>query len=216
MVMFLNKKAVSLVLFLVVLSTPAMASAVSVGVKKGDWIEYVVTSTGTLDESHNVTAAKMQVVDVEGAVVQVNIVSTFSNGTQVSRDSSLNLDTGDLIDNFIVPANLSTGMEFVSIMGDIVKMVIKSSRQGQYCGATRTVVTSTYGGNTYFWDQATGVSVEGYSEGTLNGQQYTMHSLATSTNMWQPDMTLVYAALIVVAIIIVAVVVVLALRRRAK
>jgi cobalamin biosynthesis Mg chelatase CobN len=128
-----------------------------------------------------------------------------------------------LIDNFIIPANLTTGMEFNSNMGNMGKMMIGDSRQGSYCGATRTVVTTTYGGNTYTWDRATGVSVEGNSEGTLNGQAYTMHSLATATNMWQtetaatPDNMLIYIAIIVVAIIVVvAVVAVFALRRGKK
>jgi hypothetical protein len=222
-VVFLYKKIVILVVMFLLLSVGAsVAGAVTVGVKKGDWIEYTVTSTGTLDESHKISAARMEVMNVEGDVIQVNIVSTYSNGTQVSTDSTLNLDTGILIDNFIIHANLTTGMSFNSNMGNMGKMMIGASRQGSYCGATRIVVTATYGGNSYIWDQATGVSVEGNSEGTLNGEPYTMHSLATATNMWQteapatPDLTLIYAAVIVVAVIIAAIVVVLALRSRKK
>ena len=221
--MFLFKKIVILVAAIFLLSVGAsMAGAVTVGVKKGDWIEYAVTSTGTLDESHKIPAARMEVVDVQGYNITVNIVSTYANGTEVSTDSTLNLDTGVLIDNFIIPANLTTGMSFNSNMGNMGKMMIGASRQGSYCGATRTVVTATYGGNTYIWDQATGVSVEGNSEGTLNGEPYTMHSLATATNMWQteapttPDLTLIYAAVIVVLVVIAAIAVVLALRSRKK
>jgi heme/copper-type cytochrome/quinol oxidase subunit 2 len=79
-------------------------------------------------------------------------------------------------------------------------------------------VTATSGSNVYVWDQATGVSVEG----TTTEPTYTMHSLATATNMWssQPaslDMTLVYVAvIIVVVVVIVAVVAVFATRRRKK
>ncbi len=216
------KKIAILVAVIFLFSAGAsVACAITVGVKKGDWIEYTVTSTGTLDESHNITSARMEVMDVQGDIIQVNIVSTYSNGTQASTDSTLNLDTGVLIDNFIIPANLTTGMSFNSNMGNMGKMMIGASRQGSYCGATRTVVTATYGGNTYIWDQATGVSVEGNSEGTLNGQAYTMHSLATATNMWQtetpasPDL-MIYSVVIVIVIVIVAIVAVVALRSRKR
>ena len=222
MVMFLSKKVILLIALLAVFSTATtLVSAVSVGVKPGDWIEYQVTSSG-VDETHNITVARMEVMHVQGDVIEVNIVSTYSNGTKISTDSTLNLGTGDLIDNFIVPSNLTTGMEFNSKMCNMGKMMIGASRQGIYCGATRTVVTATYSGNTYIWDQATGVSVEGNSEGTLVGQPYTMHSLATSTNMWQtevlgtPDMTFVYAAVVVVVAIVVTAVAVLYYRRPKK
>jgi hypothetical protein len=223
MVMFLNKKAIALIVLLGILSvTVAVANAVSVGVKKGDWIEYNVTSSN-VPADHDITHSRMEVMDVQGDVIQVNILSTYSNGTQVSTNSTLNLDTGSLIDNFIIPANLTTGTEFNSNMGNMGRMMIGGSRQGTYCGTTRDVVTATLNGNTYVWDRATGVSVEGTSEGTLDGQAYTMHSLATGTNMWQtgsaatPDNTLLSVAIIaVVAIVVVALVVVLAMRRGKK
>lgn len=196
-----------------------MSAAISVGVKKGDWIEYQVSFTGAPpDSSHSISAARMEVLDVQGSVIRVNIVSTYANGTQVSQNNTLNLDTGELIDNFIIPAGLTTGNEFSSTMGNMGKMMIGNSMQGSYCGATRTVVTATSGSNVYVWDQATGVSVEG----TTTEPTYTMHSLATATNMWssQPaslDMTLVYVAvIIVVVVVIVAVVAVFATRRRKK
>jgi hypothetical protein len=107
-------------------------------------------------------------------------------------------------------------------MGNMGRMIIGSSRQGTYCGAARSVVTTTLNGNTYVWDQATGVSVEGNSEGTINGQAYTMHSLATATNMWQtetaatPDNTLLYVAIIVVVVIVVVAAVTVVTLRRGK
>lgn len=222
-VMFLINKAIALIVLLAVLSVvAATASAVPIGVKAGDWIEYSVTSSN-VPADHDITSSRMTIMDVQGDVIHVNILSTYANGTQVPTNSTLNLATGDLIDNFIIPANLTTGTEFNSNMGNMGRMMIGGSRQGSYCGATRTVVTTTYGGNIYTWDRATGVSVEGNSEGILNGQAYTMHSLATATNMWQteatatPDNTLLYVAVIVVVVIIVvAAVAVLALRRGKK
>ncbi len=222
MVIFVYKKSISTIVLLAVFSSAIFLTwALSVGVKAGDWIEYDVTSSG-VDPTHDITAARMTVMDVQDSIIQVNIVSTYSNGSTVSTDSTLNLDTGDLIDNFIIPADLTTGMEFNSRTGNMGRMMISDSRQGSYCGATRTVVTATSGGNTYIWDRTTGVSVEGFSEGTLNGQSYNMHSLATSTNMWQTqaqaplDMTFVYVSVIVVVVIVVVAVVVFAIRRSKK
>jgi hypothetical protein len=222
-VMFLNKKAIALIILIAILSAATTAAgAVTVGVTPGDWIEYQVTFTGTPpDPSHSITAARMEVMTVQGDVINVTIVSTYTNGTQATTSSTLNLDTGELIDNFIIPAGLTSGSEFSSTMGNMGKMMIGGSTQGSYCGATRTVVTATSGNNRYTWDQATGVSVEG----TTTEPTYTMHSLATSTNMWSsqtaspgsPDMTLVYAAVIaIVVIVVVAAVAVLALSRRKK
>lgn len=223
----MNKKIVALIVLLMAFSTIVIASAqIVVGVKKGDWIEYTVTTTGTPpDSAHSITAARMEVLDVQGTTIQVNITSTYSNGTQFSNPSTLNLATGQLIDNFIIPAGLTTGSEFNSNMGTMVRMRITGTSQGTCVGATRTVVNATQDGNTYVWDQATGVSVEGISEGTYNGQPYTMHTLATNTNMWtlpsstesSPDMTLIYVAVIViVVIVVVAAVAVFAVRSRKK
>ncbi len=199
------------------LSTVIMASAQKVGVKPGDWVTYTVSFTGTPDPSHEVTSANMTVLAVQGTTIQVNILSTYSNGTQVSTNSTLDFATGNLIDNFIIPSGLTTGSEFNSNMGNMGKMMITNTTQGTCVGATRTVVSASYGNNTYFWDQATGVSVEGISV----QPDYTMHSLATNTNMWtlptsnsSPDMTLIYVAIIVIVVIIIIVAAALAISRR--
>jgi len=215
-----NKKIIMVAVLIAALSPAVLSTsaALSVGVKKGDWIEYDVTSTGTLDPSHNITKARMEVIDVQGMIINVSILSTYFNGTQVSTNSSLNLETGQLIDNFIVPAGLTTGNEFNTNMGNMGRMMIGNTMQRTYCGASRNVVTATSDGNTYIWDQATGVSVEG----TSTGADYTMHSLATATNMWQAepaatDMTLVYVAVAaVVAVVVIVVAVALFATRRRK
>ncbi|MGE5533020.1 MAG: hypothetical protein ACM3UN_01575, partial [Bacillota bacterium] len=55
------------------------------------------------------------------------------------------------------------------------------SEQRIYGGAIRTVINATSGSSTYVWDQVTGVDVEGFS----SGEGYTMHTLASGTNIWQ-------------------------------
>jgi hypothetical protein len=100
-------------IFLICSLIDVASAALTVGVKEGDWIEYQVTFTGTPpDPSHSVVEANMTVLNVTGTSIHVNIISTLSNGTQLSTNSTLNLETGQLIDNFIIPANLQKGDQF--------------------------------------------------------------------------------------------------------
>jgi len=168
-------------IFLMCSSIGVASATLDVGVKAGDWIEYQVTFTGTPpDPSHSVVEANMTVLNVSGTSIQVNIISTLSNGTQLSTNSTLNLQTGQLIDNFIIPANLQKGDQFYdsAIASNIT---ITGSQQKIYGGATRTVINATSGSSTYVWDQVTGVDVEGFS----SGEGYSMHTLVSGTNIWQ-------------------------------
>jgi hypothetical protein len=191
-----------------ILSLACIASAqLSVGVKKGDWIQYQVTFTGTPSTDHSIVQAKMEVLDVQAPTIKVNILSTYANGTQVSTNSTLNLQTGQLIDDFIIPANLAAGDKFLD--SNVGNVTISSVEQRTYAGATRTVVTASSNSNTYVWDQATGISVEGTSQGS----DYTMHSLASATNMWEAENTILGLApmtfylLIAIVIAIVAIII---------
>src|SRR5665647_3326786 len=160
-----------------ILSLACIASAqLSVGVKKGDWIQYQVTFTGTPSPDHSIVQAKMEVLDVQAPTIKINILSTFANGTQTSTNSTLNLQTGQLIDDFIIPANLVAGDKFLD--SNVGNITISAVEQRTYAGATRTVVTTTSNSTMYVWDQATGFS----AEGTSQGSDYTMHSIATATN----------------------------------
>jgi hypothetical protein len=194
------EKALVLLSIVLVLTVASYAVAQpTAGVKVGDWIEYQVTFTGTPSVDHAITSARMEVLDVSGPLIQVNIVSTYANGTQETTKSTLNLQTGQLIDDFIIPPNLKTGDHFYdSRVGNIT---ISNTEQRTYAGASRTVVSATSLDNTYIWDQATGVSVEGIS----SGADYTMHSLVTATNMWETsalDPVIIYTLIIVVVIIV--------------
>ncbi len=197
-----------------VLSAIGLVSAQpSAGVKAGDWIEYKVTFTGTPSADHSISMARMEILDVSGPLIQVRIVSTYINGTQETTTSTLNLQTGQLIDDFIIPANLETGDQFLdSRVGNIT---ITNKEQRTYAGAVRTVVSATSLENTYVWDQATGISVEGTSEGA----NYTMHSIVTATNIWSAptlDPVILYALVVLAVIIVAAIVVIILMRRREK
>lgn len=114
-----------------------------------------------------------------GTTIKVNILLTYSNGTQVSTDSTLNLQTGQLIDNFIIPANLTKGDQFYD--SNVGNIIIAGVEEKTYAGATRTVISATSGDNTYIWDQTTGISVEGISISS----DYNMHTFANESNIWQ-------------------------------
>jgi hypothetical protein len=203
-----------LVLIVLALSLTSVSTAQpTAGVKSGDWIEYQVTFTGAPSPDHSISFARMEILDVSGPMVYVNMISTFANGTQTTTKATMNLQTGQLIDDFIIPPNLKTGESFYdSRVGNIT---ISNTFQRTYAGAERTVVSATSLGNTYIWDQATGVSVEGTSSGT----DYTMHSLVSATNMWQNsglDPVIIYTTIILIIIIVAASAVLLIRKRKTQ
>ena len=201
----MDRKLASIIALLIILigTAPATISAeISVGVKQGDWIEYQVTCTGTPPESHNITWAKMEIVGVQGAAINLNITTEFSNGTLLNETITLNLETGQLGDDFIIPANLKTGDTFFDKrQGNIT---ISGVEERTYAGATRTIMSGTTSQTTYYWDKATGVLVEASSSFT----DFTMNTKVDKTNMWQAqifglDPTVFYALVIAAAAILV-------------
>ena len=205
--------AIALLIVLAVSALFAVSAEISVGVKQGDWIEYQIAFTGTPDAGHDVTWARMEVVDVQGKSINLAIATEFSNGTVLNETITLNLETGQLGDDFIIPANLNNGDTFLDKwQGNIT---ISGVEEKSYVGATRKIVSAATSETTYYWDRATGVLVEGISSFT----NFTMHTQVDKTNMWQPqtvglDPTLFYALAIVVAVIIVAVIALLVMRRK--
>jgi hypothetical protein len=218
-----RKLALTIVLLIVlVVSAPIVVSAeISVGVKAGDWIEYQVTFTGTPPEGHAVTWARMDIVSVQGKNITLAVAAKQSDGSWLNETVQLNLEAGQLGDDFIIPANLNSGDTFFDKgHGNIT---ISGVEERTYAGATRTIVSGTVSETaqqttyqtTYYWDKATGVLVEGDSSYT----NFTMYTTADKTNMWQAqtlglDSTVLYAIVIGVAVIIVAVIAFFVMRRK--
>jgi hypothetical protein len=208
-----RKLGLLIILFLVFVSTCDVIAEIAVGVKKGDWIEYQVTYTGTPAEGHDVTWAKMEIKDLQGKSVSVEITARYSNGTTEKITVTLNLETGQLGDDFIIPANLNSGDTFFD--KNVGNITISSVEERSYVGATRTVVNAATSETTYYWDKATGVLVEGISQFS----DYTMKTTADKTNMWQPqilglDPTVFYGFLIGVSAVIVIAIALFIVRRR--
>lgn len=210
-----RKLGLIIALLIVLFGAGAVLAEILVGVKKGDWIEYQAVFTGTPPAGHEVTWARSEVVDVQGKVISLNITTEFSDGTLLNETITLNLETGQLGDEFIIPANLNKGDTFLDkYHGNIT---VSAVEERTYAGATRTVLSAATAESTYYWDRATGVLVEGISE----FPDYTIHSIADKTNMWQPQIfglepTVFYALLILAATAIVAVIALFAVRRKKR
>ena len=180
----------------------AVASAeIVVGVKQGDWIEYKVTVTGDVPEQHNVTWSKIEVMAVEGKKIDVKITSRYSNGTEETATSTLNLETGQIGDAFIIPANLDKSDTFLLSEGTIT---ISGVEERTYAGATRSVVYASTSVTMFYWDRSTGVVVEA----TSSYPDFTLATKAEKTNMWQtqafgidPLFSNVLVVLVIVAVL---------------
>ena len=88
-------------------------------------MEYKVTGTGNIPEEHNVTGAKIEILGVDGKKIDVKITSTYSDGREENTTATLNLETGQIGDCFIIPANLNEDDKFpeqtegtITIRGD--------------------------------------------------------------------------------------------------
>jgi hypothetical protein len=156
----------------------------SVGVRKGDWIEYNVNITGPSPaQSHNITWSRIEILDVEGAAFQANVTVRNVNGTFHSSVWKFNFTEGNLEGWIIIPANLGPGNTFfdaskpgtVTIEGQEQKIVAGASRTVTCACDTVRLVKE--------WDKATGVYV--YS--VEHPKNLTVVSQAIATNMWSPQ-----------------------------
>ena len=189
-------------------------AAISVGVKEGDWIDYEVHYIGTPSAGHDVVWARMEILKVNGTNITVKITAESANGTKDTSTSTLNLETGHIADEFIIPANLDVGSSFIDDNRGVVTITGTSDRY--VAGIRRTVIYTTFPETTTYWDKATGVTVEGHA---VLGN-FTMITTAVETNMWQPTMLgfppFAFLAFIVITLGIILVIVALLVFPRKK
>jgi len=207
---------------LILIVPVAISAEILVGVKQGDWIEYQVAFTGTPAEDHDVIWARMEITAVQGKSINLNMIVNFSDGTQEPKTATLNLESGQLGDDFLIPANLNAGDTFYD--KNEGNMMISGVEERTYAGATRTVVFANTSQTKFYWDKSTGILLEATSSYT----EYTMHTKVDKTNMWQAqtdntnglqtqifglDSTLFYA-LIIAAVAILSVIIIFVMRRK--
>jgi hypothetical protein len=175
---------------------------VLVGVKEGDLIEYQVTYTGDVPEEHDVTWAKIEVRKVEDPQIELAVTSRYSDGTEETLTTTLNLFTGQIADCFIIPANLNLGDTFLDqVEGTIT---INGIEERTYANTKRTVVTASTTHTEFVWDRTTGFLVEAAS----SYSDFILVTTAEKTNIWQtqtfgvdPLWSIVLIALVFVLII---------------
>ncbi len=212
----MNKKAVVLLILLnFLLCTNIAQGQISLGVKKGDWVEYNVTTIGTPPTEQNVVWVRMEVIDVQGTKFSTNVTTEFPNGTRASGIRSFDFEVGNVQSWIIIPANLSLGESFYDASTGR-NVTIESEEQRTVAGAVRTVTSASIPSMHKRWDKATGFFVETID----NLGTYQLNATAIATNLWSPEPllepasfnTIVIAAAVVIAV--AAGVIVLVARRK--
>ena len=214
-----GKIILGLVVFFILSAANVAQGEISVGVREGDWIEYKVITNGTPPEDFNVKWARMEILNVQGTRISVNVTTQALNRTLSSLVMTFNLEKGEIGAWFIIPADLNPGDSFrdESMGRDVT---VEGEEQLTYVGATRAITNTTTLERLKRWDKSTGVFV--VSIDVLDN--YSINATAIRTNMWSPQILglnqaefyALVAVIIVLAILILSSVIVFSRRRRVK
>ena len=202
-------------LFLAISFTIGVSANIIVGVRQGDWVEYKVSFTGTPPIDHDAVWARMEVVGVDGNKVNATFSSRLANDTELEILESLDLESGRLIDMFIIPAELNEGESFYDkVVGHVV---IDKVETRNYAGVNRAVVHAEAVDTQWYWDRATGVTLEARTANSV----YTLDTVASGTNLWAPqilglDENVFHLLVILVALGLSALVIVSAILRKKR
>jgi hypothetical protein len=199
-----KKKSIVLIAIIVLMCAAVAKGQISVGVKKGDWMEYNVTTTGSPPKEHNIIWARMEIMDVQGTEFNANVTTKAPDGTFTSLIRFFNIGEGQVSYWIVIPANLNPGDSFYDKSMDR-NVTIEGEEEKIVAGTKRTI---TYANTPEWhkeWDKSHGIYVATID--SLEG--YTINATAIATNMWSPqifglDSTQFYTILIVVVIIVIA------------
>jgi hypothetical protein len=111
--------------------------------------------------------------------------------------STLNLETGQIGDAFIIPANLNAGDTFLEQSEGSI--TLSGVEERTFAGARRTVVYASTSETMFYWDRSTGVLVEA----TTSTSDFTLTTRAEKTNIWQPQIFGLNPIILLVLIIVV-------------
>jgi len=153
----------------------------SVGVKKGDWIEYSVNVTGGIPPPKlAINSYKIEILDVNGAAFQANFTVRYVNGTLESSVWNYNFTEGQVGGWTIIPSNLGVGDTFYDC-SELANVTIEGEEQQVVAGATRTITRASDSIRLVKkWDKVTGV----YTYSKEQPKNLTLITKAISTNMW--------------------------------
>jgi hypothetical protein len=147
-----------------------------------------------------------------GAAINLNVTTKFSNGTLLNERVTVNLETDQLGDEFIIPANLNSGDTFFN--KNEGNITISGVEERTYAGARRSIVYASISQTMFYWDKSTGVFVEA----SLSFTDYTMNTKAAETNMLQAQIfgldPAVFYAVVIVAVAILAVITFFVIHRK--
>ena len=215
--------AIALTVLIITASFPLAFADFSVGVKKGDWIEYQVKVTGTPPPRYNVTWGSIDVTGVQGENISLYIQTRFTNESLLLENITVNLETNPG-DSFIIPSNFNIGDEFYN--PSIGNITITTIEQRTFAGSERTVVSAVTPYTTYYWDRQTGILVQatttapiGFNTGFGISQGFTVYTKASGTNIWQPqilglDLSVFYTLIVAVVVALAAIVAILVWLKR--
>lgn len=183
-------------------------SSLTIGVKKGYWMEYTVSGSGNLPEGHNIVWAKMEIIEVasNGSKFWANVVSLSRNGSLYTAIRDFDFAAGDVEAWIIIPANLNPGDSFYDQFSN-GSITIQGEKTVTIAGASRTITYANTTERYKEWDKATGMYIQTID--TL--PDYQISANITATNIWNPqilglDQNVFY---IVIAVIVTAVVAVI-------
>ena len=188
------------------------AMAASLDVKAGYWAKYTM-----LGAQPSYIAMKISISEVSGTTVYGNMAYEYPGGSMEIASLQGDVLNGGMFP-YIVPANLNEG-DYIYHRGGYDYLKVQNVTTRSYAGASRTIICVTdYSGQTYYWDQQTGILVE--QKYLSEPHEYSILKL-TETNIWGGSIldtgTPVFWVLVVVIIVVVAalgLIVISSLRRK--
>ena len=193
----LLKALISSLLVFCILSSATSLATVSVGVKEGDWIEYQANFTDTPHES-SVDWMRVDVKTVEESKIIVALTGHTIGGLNFTERKAFDLEVG-APGLLIVPANLDVGDVFYH--EDFGNITIEGVDELTCANSTRTTVYASTSNGELHWDKTTGFLLQQ----ELVTSNYAHLSVATKTNMWQPQqfgLELLFAFVLLIAAIV--------------
>jgi hypothetical protein len=185
---------ITAIISLIIIATPPVALCFTVDVKAGDWIEYDIRESLSVNSEYS---QRLDFLSIEGSELTVQVTVIMLDGSQIHQNGTIDFGTSATNQDFstyflgsrayLIPAG-SEGNDSVYLGTEFGNRVIFGETTRAYAGADRTVVYSnfTLKANQYllYWDKQTGVLVEALVEATMSAGAVSNSLLVIGTNMW--------------------------------